>query len=109
MLKNTETKSIETFIEEFQIYRSKGGEKKFVCFIDKDLLETIKEFELGNPNASDTDVYHFLKQDSKARSAKEIFEYLSKNVGIDPRATTGAKCLMKGASITGAKRMLLEG
>ena len=63
-------------------------------FVDDDLLMTIKEFELGDINAKDADVYLYLREESKVRHPNELIDYLYLNVGIDPGATSGSKRLL---------------
>lgn len=86
-LESLEQEAVEQFFEEYLSYEGKD-KGKISKFIEPFLLESLKEFEIGNVRATDSDILHYLRQHTKPKTVDDIINALEAKVGISSNATT---------------------
>ena len=79
-LESLEQEAVEQFFEEYLSYEGKD-KGKISKFIEPFLLESLKEFEIGNVRATDSDILHYLRQHTKPKTVDDIINALEAKVG----------------------------
>lgn len=88
MLVNTEVANLKVFFTETEAYVKAGGKKPIIDFIDKPLLSHLRELELGNSHATQTEVLAHLKAQYQPSGWKAVHDVMTHEVGIDESMTT---------------------
>ena len=87
MLKRTEVGHVKMFMASLKEYKDHGGKKCPLQFIESSVLETIRDYKLGNADTTAADILDYLNDKIKPKSWEDICDILESNVKIDASAS----------------------